>query len=273
MASEYRKPGGVTVIEFHIPHSTFHIPPREDNHSTTITLKNFLEDRPAAAIPGIGRRRNVHAEAEGWKTAWDIALADTGKLVQLFGRPGRDMQRELLGEELFPVQSESNPPKSVSRARSFSPLKDRELLWAHCLRHLEYIVLKMRRHALACRGVSVWLRDDRYEGYGSSHRSLPQQFDTEERIRPYLQECFDGLLEPGKHYTQVGAALWNLSAKGTMQLSLFEEVKAHVSDEDVQRSLDELHERFGRNVITRGAALEVRTGTKRSFEVPAYEGK
>ena len=38
----------------------------------------------------------------------------------------------------------------------------------------------------------------------------------------------------------------------------------------MQQALDSLHDRFGRDAITRGAALKVSSGTKRDFDLPIY---
>ncbi len=270
MAGEYRKPRGVTVLQddLHGP------PPLALRHpGTTVTgIRAMLQDRPAAAIPGIGHRRMTHVEARGWKTAWDIAVAPTAEMVELCGRPGAEMQRELLGECLAGVSSETAPPKSVSRARSFRRENEPQTLWAHLLRHLEYTVLKMRRHGLACRGISVWLRDDQY-GYESAHASLPQPSATEESIQPYVRRALRSLYQKRKSYTQVGLALWRLESQGAVQFSLFEEAERTCRSEDVQRTLDVIHERFGRNAITKGSALSVKSGTKQGLEMPVYEAR
>lgn len=251
MAGEERKPAGITVLRLG-------------------DIEAFLRRRPAAAIPGIGRQRMVHAQANTWETAWDIATADAAAIIRLFGRPGRDLQRELLGEALEGVVTDPAPPKSVSRARSFHSLRDRDLLWAHLLQHLQYVTLKMRRHDLACRGLSVWLRDDRY-AHASQHASLPQIADTEECLVPYVRRCFNALFSTGRAYTQVGLALWRLEPHGAVQTSLFEDPQDIGKQDALQQTLDGIREKFGRKSIHRGAALPVGTGTKKDMEMSVYE--
>jgi len=256
MASEYRKPGGVTVVV------------DAPNLGASTTIETFLRDRPATAIPGIGHARSIHCERMGWITAWDIACAHNDQLREHFGRPGIDLKRELNGEVLSSVRSIPALPKSISRARSFHPVKDHQMLWAHVLRHLEYTVLKMRRQSLACRGLSVWLRDSRYT-YESSHLSLTQQLDTEEHLQPYVMRCFKRLWNRNMGYTQAGLSLWALQARGDTQLSLFEDPQKTLEDESLQKSLDEVHDRYGRDAVTHASALPVKSGTKRGFEMPA----
>ncbi|MDD4319473.1 MAG: DNA polymerase IV [Candidatus Peribacteraceae bacterium] len=281
MASEYRKPGGITVVKTACHpelvegrHADANVMVRRAHHDTFATtilpLTTFLTDRPAAAIPGIGTRRIAHCEAEGWKTAWDIAKTHPEQLKTLFGKPGRELHDELNGIPVYAVIEDLEPPQSISRARSFQPSRDTALLWAHTLRHLEYTILKMRRWRLACKGISVWIRDGEYK-YRSSHCSLPRPLETEETLQPFVRRCFGELLRKNEAYTQAGLALWKLVPGGTRQFSLFEEPGAVLKEEKLQDSLDTLHEKFGRNAITRGSALPVKTGTKRSFEMPVYE--
>lgn len=233
MAGEAKKPAGVTVVE---------------------NISAFLRSRPAAAIPGIGFRRQITAKAHGWNTAWDIAAADPAVLLRLFGRPGIALQQELLGTCLSPVQTEEDPPQSISRARSFPVTQDRPFLWAHLLQHLAVTVLKMRREQLACRGITVWLRDAHYESQGMQQK-LPQLLQTAEEIQPYAARCFAELSASGGKCTQTGLVLWGLSPAAPSQYSLFAAPQDSHQSEQVQRALDALHERFGRNTVVRAAAL------------------
>src|SRR5437764_874360 len=130
----------------------------------SLDISTFLKARPTAAIPGIGRKSEIKTKAHGWLTAWDFTAADKEEVSRTFGKNGREMQRELNGECVSVVSSERAAPKSVSRCRSFRPTRDRSLLWAHLLKHLEYIVMKMRRDGLSCRGISVWLRSGAERG-------------------------------------------------------------------------------------------------------------
>ena len=289
MASEYRKPAGATIVigtqspaknhEASRPEPSrraagativsYTYPPPfargggalQGRPSIILTIEQFLRDRPDEAIPGIGRRRGLHSEAHGWKTAWDIANAPRDQVQKLFGRPGLDMQRELLGEALEKVSIESAPPKSISRTRSFASTRNREMVYAHLLHHLTYTMLKMRRDGLACKAVSVWLRSGEYT-FDQKESKLPLLMDTEEQVLPYVLRCFEGLFEPGNDYTQIGLGLYGLHPKTGTQYSLFEEPKNVQEAENMQEAMDTLHARYGREALKRGAAMAVRGAKK-----------
>ncbi len=264
MASEYRKPAGLTIVT-HTSHlmrghgTTSSMAPHAP--ATVITIKEFLHDRPAEAIPGIGRRRSIHTRARDWLTAWDIAAADREAVSKLFGKNGRDMQRELLGERVAPLVGEPLPPKSVSRCRSFKAVNDPEQVWAHLLRHLSYLTLKMRRHNLACRGVSAWVRDRQYR-YWSAHSTSQMPLSTEESILPFLQRCFQDIKTNTLSFTQAGAGLWHLNPEGSTQFSLFRPPQEAIEEKNLQESLDTIRGKYGRDVIGRGTSLSAASRQK-----------
>ena len=239
MASEYKKPAGRTVITME----------GGKLDEVTIGLRAFLADRPAAAIPGIGRQRLQHTDAHGWTTALHIADAPEHLLKKLFGSPGSDLKKELLGQVVYKITVDPAPPKSLSRARSFLPTSDESILRAHGIRHMEYLLLKLRRHGLMARGMSFWLRDRTYTQYQGTQRAFPSPANTQTAIFPIFTGAFNELYKPNCAYTQVGLTLFSLVPEGASQLSLLDAPGAFEGAEALQASLDALQTRFGRNAI------------------------
>ncbi len=237
MASDARKPAGLVVVE------------KRD-------IEQFLCDLPAAAIPGIGRARQAHAAARKWVTAWDIAEANQEIIQKLFGRPGLELQKELLGTEVYALATEDAPPKSISRCRSFPATRDTNVIWAHALKHLSIAVERLRGHELTCRGVAVWIRDHHFH-YDGRRLRLPQTSTTEETIAPFVRRLLSELLRRHRSCTQVGLCLWDLHPLGSTQFSLFHDPKETVREEELQKSLDRLRKRFGRNIVMKGSMLPV----------------
>jgi nucleotidyltransferase/DNA polymerase involved in DNA repair len=244
MASEYRKPAGCTII------------------GKDISIEAFLRDRPAPAIPGIGRRRNVHAESHGWLTAWDIAHAPADKLRTLFGEPGIDMQQELLGNAVDGIAEEPAPPKSVSRCRSFRAARDPALVHAHVLTHLSRLVLRMRTQNLACTAVAAWVRDANMQHTGADWK-LPQPLCMEEELLPYVRSCIERCTRKTTSYTQAGLGLYGLMPRAAQQYSLFETVQQSDESEAMQRALDGVREQFGRGSVVRASSLPSGAAKKR----------
>ncbi len=241
MASEYRKPGGITVIK-------------------NKNREEFLRDRPLGAIGGIGKQRSKEMMQRQYKTAWDIACAPDSVLQEVCGKTGIELKRELSGTVIYRVTSERKPPKSISRCRAFKATQNRELLKAHLVKHLEYCTMKMRRQGLACTGCSLWLRRANLEGV-HAHRRLAHESNTASQMLPIVLQALAGLMEPAERYNQIGLALHGLVASGTAQPSLFDDEEQAMHDEHVQAAIDALHARYGRDSVTRGTALAVKSGT------------
>lgn len=280
MAGEYRKPAGVTVIDLPSPGCPASAGPgggvRPAHRSFSEgggggSLESFLKDRPAPAIPGIGRQREIQTEAQGWHTAWDIANADPALVRSLFGKNGTDMQRELLGERVSPVSMVIRPPQSISRCRSFRATSDLAIVRAHLLKHLEYCVMKMRRWKLGCTDVSLWLRDKDMHHIGAHKKLLRIEQTTLHIITPAMSLLDALTLDRNQKYTQVGFALYNLKPIPIHQQSLFEDPRVAVAEEHLQEAMDTLHAKFGRDSLTRGSALAVNTGTRKELDLPMVE--
>jgi DNA polymerase-4/DNA polymerase V len=244
MASEYRKPAGSTII------------------GQDVALEAFLHDRPAAAIPGIGRKRNVHAESHGWHTAWDIAQANSEMLKQVLGEPGLDMQAELLGTPRSGVAECSAPPKSISRCRSFRTTRDATIVHAHVLTHLSRLVLRMRLQHLSCTAISVWIRNANMHHEGADWR-LPQALCTEEELLAYVRSCTERCTRKERMFTQAGLSLHGLIPRAPRQYSLFESVQQTEESEAMQQALDHVREQFGRGSVVRASALPSGAAAKR----------
>ena len=250
MSSEYRKPSGVTILD-----------------GQDLSVDAFLQDRPAAAIPGIGGRRKLHTESRGWNTAYDIAYADHAEIIDLFGKPGYEMQQELQGISIHPVIIDKKPPKSISRCRSFTFTKNKEVIYSHLMHHLSYTVIKMRRHNLMCKWCYCWLRSGDYKQSNGRDCKLPQYVNTEQQLLPYIKQIFGRIYDPTQGYTQVGFALGGLKQKAPHQFSLFEDVHSVQDNELIQQTLDDLHKQFGRDSIMRGSAIHISSGVQRGAPI------
>lgn len=261
MASEYRKPAGITIVS------------DEPDHTAYCILRTaFLKDRPVASIPGIGRARQVHAASLNWQTAWDAAYADQNTVVHLFGRPGRDLQEELKGIPVSSIVTKSAPPKSISRGRSFRSLSKREQVFGLVVEHLSVCMLRMRGEHLACRRIGLWLRDGAFR-FCDTHVRLPRLMATEEVLLPYVRHCFEALWLRTKGCTQAGLTLCDLLPEGPAQYSLFTKPQSIDRAEEVQATLDLIRTRFGRGSIVRGAGLEKASARPRLPRLPNAYGQ
>ena len=253
MASEKKKPRGITVVKMN-------------------NREIFLKNRPIGAIPGIGRARLPRVQEYGWKTAWDFVQGNDVRRHEICGRVGEELRQELSGESIYKISNRIEPPQSISRCRSFQRTRSKDLVKAHILKHLEYCTMKMRREGLSCKEISIWIRDGEYQHRGR-HWKLETTSETVEAMLPSITKAIDELIRRTDICTQAGLALLKLTSASMLQPSLFEDRTKGVHDLNIQKAMDALHERFGRDSITRGSALAVRSGVKRRVWTMETEGK
>lgn len=248
LAGETKKPSGVVALQ-------------------EGEIDAFLATRPLEAVCGIGRKRALPAYAQGWVTAADFARADMHTVRSLLGKPGCELQQELLGIVQYPVDDSTVAPKSVSRCRSFRATADHAVVWSHLLAHLSRTVLRMRRWKLAATHVSVWVRTADYEAHGTALRLTAPCSDEGGLLAP-LRSCFQSLVRKDRRYTQAGFAVSGLVSTLGRQQSLFDLPAELAKEEALQQALDSVRERFGRDTITRAAALPTHSQERPSFDVP-----
>ena len=70
---------------------------------------------------------------------------------------------------------------------------------------------------------------------------------------------------------QIGLALHGLESPGSVQQSIFEDIEECIADERLQAALDTIQMRFGRDSVTRGTAMHVKSGTKKDMEFTMVE--
>ncbi len=255
MASDASKPLGVLAIE-----------------PTIAAAEAFLRKCKPGDIPGIGWRRAPKVEELGWGTAWDVAIADTRTIVHLFGRPGIEFQDELRGIAHAGIVTDPEPPKSISRCRSFPRTHRWSLVEAYFFTHLSRCVWKLRRHGLQCKRLNIWVRMPVHVHRGCDAK-LPSPIDTEEEMLPTLRALGKYLYEhtKGAPWNQAGLCLSDLTECAPEQYSLLRDPKESDKAERLQKGLDAVRARYGRKSILRGSAALI-SKTERKPIVPTSFG-
>ena len=115
VASDARKPGGITVV-----------PPGGE--------AAFLASLPVRTLPGVGPKAEVRLVAAGVATIGALAELDDGRLAELLpGRVGVDLRLRARGIDPRPVSGEPAEAISISNEETFDvDVRDRDELYATC---------------------------------------------------------------------------------------------------------------------------------------------
>ncbi len=176
IASDYHKPGGLTVVK-------------------PGTVRAFLAPLPVKKIPGIGKKAEALLLELGIRTTGDLAATDIQVLLGRFGRGAVSLQALAQGLDTAELE-EYDGIKSLSRETTFATDTDDTTLLASSLDTLAKAVHKnLSDDHLLCRTVTVKIR---YQGFETRTRSRTLPHSTGDAgpvhtsSRALLREMYDG---------------------------------------------------------------------------------
>jgi DNA polymerase-4 len=174
VASDRRKPGGITVV-----------PPGKE--------ARFLAPFPVRALPGVGPKAELRLAAAGVKTVGALAgMSDAELRAVLPGSVGRLLRDRALGIDPRDLELETERV-SISVEETFErDISDRALLHAEVRRLAEELAARMQRSGVSGRTVTAKLR---YADFSIRSRSATLSAPVDEADRIGDLAC--GLLDRG----------------------------------------------------------------------------
>jgi DNA polymerase-4 len=212
----------------------------------------FLHPLPVERLWGVGQVTAAKLHAEGLNSVGQVARLGEEALVALLGRAG--------GRQLHALAHNRDPRRVRTRARRRSIGAQRALgrrarapgeLDASLMTLVDRVSRRLRTARRACRTVVLRLRFDDYSRATRSHTLAQATTRTATLLR-----VARGLLAAAnavivrRGLTLIGVALTNLCDANAIQLALpFDRTAG------LDRTLDELRERFGSGAISRGTLV------------------
>ncbi len=249
IASSWRKPDGLTLI-------------------SGKEIHRYLEKIPVSEVWGIGPQTEALCHKLGIFTALDFARAEEDFIKKHFTKTHYEIWLELRGIQVYPVLNTfKDKYKSISKAISFSPTKDKEFLLSQSAFNLEQACFKARRYGLFARKLIYFLKNEEFEVQSLEiELSYPTAYPKD--LLPLLRRAFERLFKEGVFYRQVGIILTDLTAKREFQLGLFgPSLNLREKTEKLYEAIDSVNLRYGRTTLIHGTTLFV---TK---EKPLYRGR
>jgi DNA polymerase-4 len=159
VASDARKPGGITVV-----------PPGGE--------AAFLARLPVRTLPGVGPKAEVRLVAAGVSTIGALAELDDARLAELLpGRVGVELRLRAQGIDPRPVSGEPAEAVSISNEETFDvDVRDRAELHGHLRRMSEGLAAALERRGMSARTVTTKVRYPDFAIATRSH-SLPVGVD------------------------------------------------------------------------------------------------
>ncbi len=239
MGSEYKKPDATTVIS-------------RDNY------QSLLWPLPAGDMFFCGKKTAEKLAQHGIKTIGDIARADEPFLRALLGKHGSDLYRYTNGLDDSPVahMDDKRPVKSVGNGITFRRnLESRVDIEAAAMHLSDTVAVRLRHHELKAAGIKVDVKDENLKTI-SRQMQLPSPTNLAQQIYQASMKLICDFWPEGKPIRMLTITGINLSGQAQlpeMQLSIFDQpVQEQNKSEDIERAMDSIRARFGKDAIQFG---------------------
>lgn len=237
LCSKFRKPDGFTAV----PGYHLHL---------------LLARTPLEEVWGFGPNTTQLLQKQGLRTALDYAQRPEKWAERLLGKIGREIWRELRGDSVYPVNTEAKDSYlTISKCKTFTaPSADRDFVRAKLLRNMESACIKLRRHHLRARLLSVALRQRDFSQVAIEAR-LNRASSAPQEMAPLIQHLFDQLFEEGAEYRTTVVVMGELEEDRVEQYELFEDRVRIENLSRAARAIDAVNDRFGKHKLALGTSL------------------
>ncbi len=213
----------------------------------------FLAPLPIGQLWGVGPKHAAALQALGLRTIGDVQRAPLKRLETVFGVWAEEWQRKAHGVDKSTVET-SRETKSVSRETTFvKDVADLDELKRVLLDLSEQVAHDLRNEGLHARTVAIKLRWANFETI-TRQSTLERSADSAGDIYGAAALLLEAAVKSGRKVRLLGVRATNLA--GGHQLGLFEDTSDR--QERLDRTLDDLRERFGEDALRRAALVRKR---------------
>ena len=218
---------------------------------------------------GIGRQTVPRLINMGIKTAYDFTRYPSEQIRKFFAEPVYIIQRELLGESINEVNSDSDPrdQKSIQSTATFKPSSsDPKIIFAELSENIERACERARQIELMTNSVLFFVKNTDF-AYHPGESKLPLYTNNPSVILNTIENSFKKILYNGEKIRATGITLQNLRRNEEVPKDLFGiQEKANTKD-IIEEVGDKIKEKFGQNALKRASSLKG-TGRKRGNSFP-----
>ena len=208
----------------------------------------FLAPLPADMLWGVGPKTSARLTELGIYTIGDLAKWPESELTRMFGENGRDLARHAKGIDDRPIVTE-HETKSISQEITFSKdVRDDQVLEQTLREQALEVARQLRKNELAGSTVKLKLRWPDFTTL-TRQTTFHHRTDREDEIEKAALELLKSVRKPNQAVRLIGVGVTGLGPP-VRQLSLWD--TDHEKSRKLQEAVEELREKYGKNIIQNG---------------------
>ncbi|MGE6793250.1 translesion error-prone DNA polymerase V subunit UmuC [Pseudomonas guineae] len=236
----------------------------------------LLKALPVENVWGIGKRMQVHLNALGIKTAWDLASTDAWALRKRFSVIVEKTARELRGIACLELEEAAPAKQEICCSRSFGKrLQSIEPIQGAVTGFATRAAEKLRQQGSLCRQIRVSLRTGMFNPNEAKYANgllcqLPYPTDDTRLIIAAAHEGINRLYRDGFSYAKAQVLLLDLCKRDEYTQDLFA-AEQPARTEKLMSTLDAINNRWGRGTLQPGRITKpAEWAMRRAMLSPAY---
>ena len=210
---------------------------------------------------GIGKKTAIKLHNLNINTIYDLAHADSKFLYRHFKNQAIDMIEAANGKGSDVVISEEAVPKGIGNETTLSRnISSREELEPYLLALSENVAIRLRKQKKYASVIVVTLKDKFFKRVSHQKKLVNATNLTEEIYKVACAILSEMSVEDGVRL--IGVRLDKLSDTSSHQVSLFEDLKVREDNNELEKTVDELKEKYGFKVIKKASLMDSKVGKK-----------
>ncbi len=210
---------------------------------------------------GIGKKTAIKLHNLNINTIYDLAHTDGKFLYKYFKNQAIDMIDAANGKGSDIVVSEESIPKGIGNETTLSHnISTREELEPYLLALSENVATRLRKQKKYASVVVVTLKDKFFKRMSHQKKLVNATNLTEEIYKTACEILSEMNVEDGIRL--IGVRLDKLSDTSSHQVSLFEDIKVREGNNELEKTVDELKEKYGFKVIKKASLIDSKVGKK-----------
>lgn len=210
---------------------------------------------------GIGKRTAEKLHKLNINTIYDLAHTDGKFLYKYFKNQAADMIRSANGQGSDVIVTKESVPKGIGNEITLDHNVDsKEELEPYLLALSENVAIRLRKQQKYASVVVVTLKDKFFKRFSHQKKLVNATNLTEEIYKTALDILGEMNVDDGIRL--IGVRLDKLSNTSSHQVSLFEDLKVREDNNELEKTVDELKEKYGFKVIKKASLMDSKVGKK-----------